>query len=403
MDGEGLSLMDIWSLILKKKIIGSIVFGVMTIVSLVLILFVYNPLRVSYVATFNYNWYGIENNKFANGAVFNYYDIVSLSSLEEVKESNNAYQSINVEELAENIKIEVDELHYTILISGSYFKSDAQAKAFLEALIHLPYQKALNLSFDFKANLVGYERAKKISSKLDYLDNQLGVVLKGYKDMISYFGDIEIDHSNLSSLYSKVEAFASNNDLNEYKYIAYQNYYMTKEEYDTTLKEQQALKTEQNLLRERKKILLESLSNIYTNSNGNTYMDTSIANYLNSLHTIDSRLMTIDENLKLIEGATTGKYNEEDSKKFLEQLDEYKEELESLTLEYTESVNYVLEENTLFNLQPIQTKGKISFILAVPISVLIGIIFGLGTAFVIAFIESSKPNEEFLTHKEKQE
>ncbi|MDE6047719.1 MAG: hypothetical protein K2F56_03725, partial [Anaeroplasmataceae bacterium] len=74
MDNEGLSLMEIWSLILKKKIIGSIVFGITTIVSLILILFVYNPLRVNYEASFNYNWYGIENNKFANGSVFNYYD-----------------------------------------------------------------------------------------------------------------------------------------------------------------------------------------------------------------------------------------------------------------------------------------------------------------------------------------
>ncbi|MDE6240875.1 MAG: hypothetical protein K2M08_00460 [Anaeroplasmataceae bacterium] len=394
MDNEGLSLMEIWSLILKKKIIGSIVFGITTIVSLILILFVYNPLRVNYEASFNYNWYGIENNKFANGSVFNYYDIVSLSNLKEVKERKTAYQSIKVEELAENIKIEVTETHYIIIVSGGFFKSDSQAKSFLEDLIRLPYQKALNLNFDFKANLVGYERAKKISSKLDYLDNQLGVVLNGYKDMISYFGDIEVDHTYLSSLYRKVEVFSSNNDLKEYKYIAYQNYYMTKEEYDTTIKEQQALKTEQNLLRERKKILLDSLSNIYTNSNGNTYMDTSIANYLNSLHTIDSRLMTIDENLKLIEGATTGKYNEQESKRFLDQLDEYKEELESLTLEYTESVNHVLEENTLFNLQEIKVKGKIRFILAVPISILLGIISGLGVAFIVSFIARNREIEE---------
>ncbi|MDE7213271.1 MAG: hypothetical protein K2N42_01690, partial [Anaeroplasmataceae bacterium] len=78
MEDEGLSLIDVWRLILRKKIIGSISFGLVTILSLVLILFVYNPLRGSYEATFHYRWYGIENNKYANGMVFNYYDIISL-------------------------------------------------------------------------------------------------------------------------------------------------------------------------------------------------------------------------------------------------------------------------------------------------------------------------------------
>lgn len=396
MEEDGLSLMDIWELILKKKIIGYIVFGVVTIVSLVLIIFAYNPLQTKYEAEFDYNWIGIKNNKYANGVVFNYYDIVSLDGLKKVKDSNANYQNIEVEDLAENIKIEVEEDRYFIRASGIYFKNDTQAKSFLEDLIYLPYEKALNLNFDFKANLVGYERAKKISSKLDYLDNQLSIILKGYQDMISYFGDIEIDNTYLSSLYRNVEVFSTNKDLNEYKYIAYQNYYLTKEEYDSILKEQSALKTEQNLLKERKQVLLDSLRNIYTNSNGNTYMDTSIANYLNSLHSLDSRLMSIDENLRLIAGATSGKYNEEQSELFLEQLDEYKDELESLTLEYTNSVNNVLKENTLINLHTIQAKGRISFILAVPISVLLGIICGLGVAFLVAFIDSNKSKEEII-------
>ncbi|MDE5856579.1 MAG: hypothetical protein K2H06_05990, partial [Anaeroplasmataceae bacterium] len=220
MEEDTLSLMDIWKLILKKKIIASIVFGIVTIVSLVLILFVYNPLKVNYEAEFNYNWIGIENNKYANGVVFNYHDIISLESLKKVKDSNVNYQNIDVEHLAESIKIEVEEDRYLVKASGLYFKNDAQAKSFLEDLIYLPYEKALNLNFDFKANLVGYERAKKVSSKLDYLENQLSVVLKGYQDMISYFGDIEIENTYLSSLYQNAEVFASNKDLNEYKYIA---------------------------------------------------------------------------------------------------------------------------------------------------------------------------------------
>lgn len=390
MEEDGISLLDVWRLIVKKKIIGFITFGIVTILFLVLILFVYNPRRVNYEARFNYNWFGIENGKYANGTIFNYYDIISLDNLKRVKDSNDAYSNINIEGISEHIKVEVDDNQYQIKASGVYFKNDAQAKSFLEDLIKLPYQTALDLNFDFTANLSGFDRAKKISSKLDYLENQINLVLKGYKDMISYFGDIEINEFHLSNLYRTAEVFATNNDLKEYRYIAYQNYYMTEEEYNSTIKEREALKMEQELLRKRKSVLLESLRDIYTNSNGNTYMDTSIANYLNSLHTLDSRLMSIDETLRLIEGATSGKYNAQESQKFIEQLEEYKNKLESLTEEYMGSVDRVLEENTLFNLQPIEVKGKIRFSLAVIISLLVGSIAGLGVSLCLAFLDNYK-------------
>ena len=66
--------------------------------------------------------------------------------------------------------------------------------------------------------------------------------------------------------------------MKNYEYLAYKNAYMTKEEYQDIVRDRDVLLTEQKLLRERKEVLLESLRNIYSNSNGNTYLDTSIAN-----------------------------------------------------------------------------------------------------------------------------
>ena len=57
-------------------------------------------------------------------------------------------------------------------------------------------------------------------------------------------------------------------------------------------------------------------------------------------------------------------------------------------------MNQVLEENTFLNLKSIQTRGKISFVLAVPISILLGILSGLGVAFIVSFIESNSKKEE---------
>ncbi|MBD5390820.1 hypothetical protein HDR67_02310 [bacterium] len=387
---EGLSLVDIWILIMKKKIVASIVFGITTILSFVLILFVLNPMRTSYEAIFQYQWYGIEENKYANGVLFNFQDMISLEHLEEVKSLREEYQDIDVKGLAESISIERNEKTYRIVVGGSFFPSNSIAKAFIEDLVSLPYEKALHLKLDFKANLIGYARAKKISTKLMYLDRQMDLITEGYQGMISYFGDILIKDAHLSSKFSQAQVFESNYDLNNYEYLAYQNVYLTKEEYQSIVTEKNALTTEQSLLRQRKAVLLESLSNIYSNSNGNTYMDTSIAGYLNSLHTIDTRLMQIDEDLRLMEQASLGKYSEEKSELFLKELEVFKNDLEALTDEYTESVQSVLEENTVLTVQPIRVKGRIGTLLAICISLLLGIVAGLFTAFIWSYLAKYK-------------
>lgn len=387
MEEEGISLSNIWNLIMKKKIVASIAFGVSMLLSFVLILFVINPMRVTYEAIFYYQWYGIEENKYANGVLFNYQDIISLTQLKKVKIQNSNYQDINVDKMAEYISIVKKENTYQVSVSGQFFKNDSIAKSFIEDLVSLPYVTATHLNLDFKANLVGYTRSKKISNKLMYLGRQMDLITEGYQGMISYFGDIQIQDIPLSNKLSQAQVFASDYDLNNYEYLAYQNAYLTKEEYQSIVTEQNALKTEQELLRKRKEILLESLRNIYNNSNGNTYLDNSIVKYLDSLHTIDSRLMKIGEDLRLMEEATLGKYNEEQSELFIKELDIFKSKLEELTEDYTGSVQNVLYENTIMNLQPIRAKGRIGVLLAFLMSLLIGIFIGLSIAFVWSYIE----------------
>ncbi len=395
MEEDGLSLLDVWDLIMKKKIVASVAFGITMILCFVLLVFGYNSMKTTYEATFHYQWFGIEENRYANGTVYNYYDIISLKNIETVKNSNPAYSDINVNSVAESISIEAlkEKNTYRIVAAGSLFKDAGIAKAFLEDLIYLPYNTALNLEFDFNASLTGYNRSKKITTKLTYLNRQLDLIVEGYQGMISYFGDIQIGDTFLSNHLNQAQVFVSNDDLDNYEYLAYQNSYLTKEEYQTILVDRSSLLTEQEILRERKAILLDSLSNIYSNSNGNTYMDTSIANYLNSLHTIDSRLITIGEDLRLIERVTLGNYDEEKSEAFIKELNTYKTKVENLTEIYTEDVKNVLKENTILNLQPIRVKGKMNIVIAAGISLLFGIVVGLLTAFVWSYVAQFKKKQ----------
>lgn len=387
---EGLTIMEMWSYVMRKKIVASIAFGVITILIFVFLVYIYNPSQLEYRAEFEYEWYGLENQKYANGELFNYYDIISLEHISEIQASKEEYKDLSSKEIAESISIRFDKNRYYITVQGKFFPNSLVAKNFIEDLINLPYEKATNLEFNFKANLAGYERSRKISSKLTYLENQLNLILDGYRGMIRYFGDIRLENESLSERFRKAEVFAANDSLNEYEYLAYKNVYMTKEEYQTIVREREALKTEQDLLRSRKSILLDSLHSIYSNSNGNTYMDTSITNYLNSLHAIDVRLMNIDKDLRFIEEASLGNYSPAESEAFLKELDTYKNSLEQLTEEYTQSVQEVLSETSLLTLVSLKATGGISIYLAIPISILLGILGGIGIAFLWSYIENHK-------------
>ncbi|MDE7263667.1 MAG: hypothetical protein K2N64_03280 [Anaeroplasmataceae bacterium] len=393
---EGLTIMEMWSYVMRKKIVASIAFGLITILSFVFLVYIYNPSQLEYTAEFEYNWYGIEEQKYANGELFNYFDIISLENISEVQRSKEEYKNLSAKEIADGISIRYEKNTYFIVVQGKVFPNHLIAKDFIEDLIYLPYIKAENLEFNFKANLTGYERSRKVSSKLTYLNNQLNLILEGYWGMIRYFGDVHLEAESLSNQYRKAEVFAANDSLSEYEYLAYKNVYMTKEEYQTIVRESEALKTEQDLLRSRKAILLESLKSIYSNSNGNTYMDTSIANYLNSLHTIDERLMTIDKDLRFIEEASLGNYSPSESEAFLKELDAYKDSLEQLTEEYTQSVLTVLNQTSLLNIISIKGVGGISVYLAIPISILLGIISGITIGFLWGYIENYKRKSKTL-------
>lgn len=177
----------------EKKILVGIVWGLVSIICLLSIIFLFNRFNVTYRQTFNYRWYGIENNSFADGYIFNYYDIVSKSSIDYVKNSKERYRHIDSEELAENIDIQKEDNLYILTVKGNVFDNDREAKDFIQELIYLPYLKATSLTFDFNSNLESYRTAYKIDTKLRYLERQINFLVNGYKGMISYFGNVELE------------------------------------------------------------------------------------------------------------------------------------------------------------------------------------------------------------------
>ncbi len=393
MEEEGISLAEIWRLIMKKKIAVSLIFGIATILIFVIINFGYNNMVVNYEAKFNYRWYGIENNTYANGQIFNYYDIINKDNLSKAKSTAAEFKDVNVDELGKNIHIEINENHYILTIEGNFFANDNQARRYITALINIPYENAINLKFDFTVNLEGYQSSEKINIKLNYLEAQEQLLLRGYQGMIAYFGNVNVAEGNLQKYYEELQVFSNSQQLNQLRYLAYKNSYLSKEEFLKIQNELEALETEKNILMKRKNLLLESIKEIYESSPNNPYIDTALTTYVESLHEIDLRLTDIDEDVNLINEALGGGYQEEDSEAFLEELDEYAKTLKDYSEKYDESVKEVLRQNTFANVISFKVLNKINKSMSVIISLVLGVLTSFVVGFILGYQEEKKQKE----------
>lgn len=381
---QGLSLLDIFKIIFFNKTLFVILFGICSITTICLIV-LYNRNMPTHSIEFDYRWYGIDENIYANSEAFNYFDIISLENIKEVKESKEEYNNLNSYLIYDNISIDNNENSYSLIADVSIFRDDKEGKAFIYDLIYKPFLYAKNLDFKFNSNLVAYSDSKRLYTKLDYLDSQITLLIKGYNELITYFGDLKIDNKNLSLLLEEIEVFSVNRPISQYRYLTYKNTYMTEDEYLNSKSDLESLIIEKNILNNRKQVLLESIEKIYTSSNNNSYIDSALSGYLNSLHELDVRLIKINENTLLINDAINGKYNKIESNLFISELDEYRDKLRDFTNIYDNVVKEVLSKNTFINVYKYEIKGKINSILGVVISLGIGLFLSFFVCFCINY------------------
>lgn len=379
-----MSLRDMWQIIMRKKIVFYAVFVSISLVILFLILFVFNPLRVTYSIRFQYHWYGLEHHSYANGMPFNYFDLIAQSNLEKVKNDRERYHSIDIEELADSIDIVKENEDYILSVTG-VFKDSATAREYMLDLISIPYQTAVTMSFEFNTNIIGYEKAKKIDTKLDYLEKHIQLIKTGYLGLIQYFGNVSYDTTSLQDQLDNLEIYDLNHPVSMYRNLAYKNTFMTKEEYQTLQIEQQALEAEKLKLEQRKAILVASIESIYQSSS----MDFALTDYMNSLHTIDMRLIEIEESLLIIKQAHAGEYQEDKSELFIQELNQYKNDLKEFGDRYSVAVTKTLQQNTFMNVKEFRTSGRINVLMTSILSILIGLSSALAIAFIVGYFQSN--------------
>ncbi len=244
-EDEGISLGQIFKVIFRRWKLLLFITGIIFVFGLLGSQLVYNKLKTDYTTSVVYNVIGVNDGVYADNSQFNYRDLVKLSNLEKVKNSNNKYSSIDVKTLVEKEKISIkkeivqdenktsSQTVFTITASGRYFQNAEQARDFFAAVLSIPVDRTVQIIEDTNnsINLDAYSKANDYNEQVNYLKAQLAYLTSKYDSLISQFGDIypTVNQTNTKKLsefrldlnsYFELHKFSElDNELTARKYV----------------------------------------------------------------------------------------------------------------------------------------------------------------------------------------
>ena len=94
---DGLSLGELFRVIFRRGWLVLVITVAVTIVGALAVALIINPMQTQYSLTFSYNYPNSSSQRYPDGTSFVYRDIVSQSSLETAKASDEAFAGVDIE------------------------------------------------------------------------------------------------------------------------------------------------------------------------------------------------------------------------------------------------------------------------------------------------------------------
>lgn len=227
---EGVSILALLKVMFGRKLLLLIVSVASAITLFLAIQFGLNTLKQVYKASFSFSDPQMIEGFYVDGSGFNYNSLITRENLQSIKDSNDLYKSINLDDLFENngITISVEEVYsldettlrsqtYTLKTNKRYYSSAKQARSFIKDIIETSTrtnrEKAQNLFYG--SNLDAYENAETLDSKVYYLMSQYNYINNRYKTLKETYKDVVVKSTN-KSLTSYQNDFNAAFYLNDY-------------------------------------------------------------------------------------------------------------------------------------------------------------------------------------------
>ncbi len=220
----------------KSKIRFTVFFVVILIAAVLGLKFGYNNSKYQYSTSFYYDVNGFDDNTYLDGSNFNYNSLVSLEQLTSLKASNSAYSSIDIDKLykSDGIKITFDSeedaiYKYTITASKKYFKSDNQAKEFIQEIVYIPidYTNSVIDSLDYAVVLNNAKDANTYENEIAIYSSQAQFIITKYNTLIEkYKSYILSSGTSLNDLVTKVNLTIENLNIDTLETEVSTKYYV---------------------------------------------------------------------------------------------------------------------------------------------------------------------------------
>lgn len=215
---SGITFGEIRRIIFNKKWIALAVALAITLAGTLTLYFTRGKSQTTYSTTFTVNLSGNAADTYPDGTKFSYTDLISLNTLIEVRNSNEKFESIWVNELSNSegaISISADEFkNYTITVKASYFSNKDIARDFLMSLASYAIDYYQTMEINYGAYLDRYETCDgEYETLVRYLQNQINYLSSYYSNIRSNYGDSFIVENGKTLLSYALEIDSVNEQL----------------------------------------------------------------------------------------------------------------------------------------------------------------------------------------------
>ena len=402
---NGVSIGDIFKIAFTQKWLALIIAVVITLVGTLSLYFFYSRPANKYYAEFTFNFPDVSVETFPGGERFKYSELISMSTLNAVKASDEKFANIDVAALCSNedaITITqqintigtnetvVDKI-YRITAKQKYFPSKELARDFIQAVANAGYYQVAAVSYF--SYLSGYSENGEYEKRITALADQFEYLTEQYSSITAAYGSnlVISEGKTLVSFAGEVETLSA--EFNKLKYKIRNEKKVKSSDDDSWFEE---YRMEYVNLREsytRKKAVLDSLLNAIADK-GTANLEYIVAQ-TTEVEAIKAKLEIYEtyyldgkdndyNNIKPKDGVA-----EDDNGECSVELDKFYESLKVLTTEL-ESVSSIINKSvstaSFAHTTVIKTDNGISVLICLVVSLVAGVI----VAFIASYVVGKK-------------
>ncbi len=219
---DGVSLIELFNIIWKRKVMISIITFVTMIIFLICVVTFINPTRATYKTTLDISFLKFDNGRYPSGAVFNYKNIIADENIEAVIQTNSDFNNIVVDQLNDGVlRIDAESSTdytnlYTITASAQLFKTEELAIEFMTKLVALERERMID---DYKLltndiYLKSSVSANTFEGQLSSLQSQIDYLNDSIENMTNMYGDCEVDGKKLLTLKKEFDSYFVEDNIN---------------------------------------------------------------------------------------------------------------------------------------------------------------------------------------------